>query len=352
MWIVPKNILPENSKYYHFSTDMEASKEEFQELSQLNQSLMWRSKLSKTSTWWQRWNRVWWIKHLFGRILKPSMENHFITEYTESLEVIRAKEKVSLVKENYGMMNDSFGRILKGQSLRLDLFGASLKTFQDTLRDLSPTFLKAYEIWVTQLRADCLRRKKLAQHIKERDYSFSQWMTPQTVDASGKAREPRLKTGNRNPEKEGSWRADLKDQVNHWTTPVASDQNRSTIYAQGGTALSLQVKQWPTPREFCHRGATTDRGKSNLGEVIHNWPTPQASETEKAAKNTKQGSLPKLAINGQLDQGSNNTNGKPTERLNPEWAAQLMGTTLEQSFFANMAMESFLKQQQKHLKCS
>jgi hypothetical protein len=28
------------------------------------------------------------------------------------------------------------------------------------------------------------------------------------------------------------------------------------------------VKMWPTPRAFMHKDSTTDRGKSNLGEVV------------------------------------------------------------------------------------
>ncbi len=31
--------------------------------------------------------------------------------------------------------------------------------------------------------------------------------------------------------------------------------------------LAVQV-MWPTPREFCHKDSTTDRGKSNLGEKV------------------------------------------------------------------------------------
>lgn len=314
--------------------------------------LMWRSKPFKTSTWLQRWKRVWWIKHLFGRILKHSTQNHFATEYTASLAVIHARVKASQEKENYGTMTGSFGRILNKLSSQLDLFSVSLKTSQDTSQDLSPTYLQAYDLWVTQLRADSLQRQKLAHRIRENDFSYSQstktptaeksgnswptpqaqigatntsqgkrrlqlpkavkhdWMTPQTVDV-GTARPPRLKTGKRNPEQIGNWRADLKD----------------------------QVKQWPTPRAFCYKDSNHDRGKSNLGEVVSNWPTPQTSETEKAAKNTKQDSLSKRAINGQLDPDNSNTSGNNQERLNPAWVAQLMGTTLEQSFFANMAME-------------
>ena len=315
MWIVPKNI-ETNKEYYLFATDTEVSKEEFLRLSRLSQSLMWRSKPFKISTWWQRWNRVWWIKHLFGRILKPSMEIHFITKYTESLEDIRVKEKALLVKESFGMMNDSFGRILKGQSMTLDLFGASLKTSPDTSQDLSPTFLKAYEIWVTQLRQESLQRQKLARLIKENECLSSHWITPTSMSCKRKEQEDWQWMGTYYRTAEGKKiQSDLQKQVIKWSTPTTRD----------GTGTDC-----PADRK---------RNSPGLPCQVNLYPTPQASETEKAAKNTKQDSLSKRAINGQLDQENNNTNGKNSERLNPAWVAQLMGTTLEQSFYANMVTE-------------
>jgi hypothetical protein len=152
-------------------------------------------------------------------------------------------------------------------------------------------------------------------------------MTPQTVDF-GNARNPRMKTGNRDPEKEGNWRMDLKDQVSQkWTTPVATDQNRSTKYQQGGTALSLQVKKYPTPTANDHKGSgNNETGRDRLDYAI-----------EKG-----------LTKNGLRAPKKNSTPGKPKGQLNPEWVAQLMGTTLEQSFFASMATGSSPKPQKLH----
>ena len=276
MWIVPKNIL-NNKEYYLFATGTEVSKEEFQKSFPQELSLMWRSKPFKTSTWYQRWNRVWWIKHLFGRILKPSMQNRFITEYTESLGVIRAKGKATQVKESCGTMSDSFGLILKRLSSQQTLFGASSKTSLDTLRDLSPTFLTAYDLWVTQLKQDCLQRMKLARHTRENGSLYS---------------------------------------------------------------------RWATPRAFCYKDSDHDRGKSNLGEQVMNFPTPSARDYKGASFGAKGRDCLDFAVEvnktkhyGQLNEGNHNTNGKLIERLNPEWAAQLMGTTFEQSFYASMATE-------------
>jgi hypothetical protein len=38
--------------------------------------------------------------------------------------------------------------------------------------------------------------------------------------------------------------------------------------AQRQMTINDAVKMWPTPRAFMHKDSTTDRGKSNLGEVV------------------------------------------------------------------------------------
>jgi hypothetical protein len=40
----------------------------------------------------------------------------------------------------------------------------------------------------------------------------------------------------------------------------------------------MHPEMWPTPRAFCHKDASYDRGRHNLGEVVHNWPTPRAGK--------------------------------------------------------------------------
>jgi hypothetical protein len=38
--------------------------------------------------------------------------------------------------------------------------------------------------------------------------------------------------------------------------------------AQRQMTINDAVKMWPTPRAFMHKDSTTNRGKSNLGEVV------------------------------------------------------------------------------------
>jgi hypothetical protein len=63
----------------------------------------------------------------------------------------------------------------------------------------------------------------------------------------------------------------------HWPTPRATDGSKGGRTEEGAKKelargknvdLGVAVKMWPTPRAFTHKDSTTDRGKSNLGEVV------------------------------------------------------------------------------------
>lgn len=274
MWIIPNT-----SKFSAYAAECLESKEELkcQEL-RLEQSLTWRGKLSSVSTWQRRWKRTWWIKHLFGQILKPSIQDRFETEYTSLLEVIPVKGKAMQDCEKGKSTKDSFGLILNNLSSQLNLFAASLKMSQATCQEHSQLFSEAYEIWVTQLRQDYLVRLK------------------------------------------------------------------SELHTSGSGSLSLHVPTlekcgdvWPTPTAQGGAYQTSPNGtrRLQLPKAVTYWPTPVASEAEKAVPSTKQDRLTKRAKSGQLDQGNSNGLGKNQERsqLNPAWVAQLMGLTLKTTFF-------------------
>ena len=180
MWIIPKNL-----DVSACVRDTLESNWALSELSRIcERSLMWRSKPSLARTWLQRLKRVNWMQHLSGRILRPLMADRFETEYTSSLAVIPASHFQSQDKDEEQTTPDTFGRILSESFRQLDLFGASLRTSQDTLQLDTPKFIEAYDLWVTRLRQDCLQRKKLAHLIRENDYLF--WRTPETGDSVGR----------------------------------------------------------------------------------------------------------------------------------------------------------------------
>ena len=88
-----------------------------------------------------------------------------------------------------------------------------------------------------------------------------------------------------------------------WRTPSATDGTHGGPNARdsrGGLHLTAQVHRWPTPRAFMWKDSTTDRGKSNLGEVVGGllnptwvewlmgfplgWTDLEASETQLSLK--------------------------------------------------------------------
>lgn len=184
MWVVPKTLSA-------FVPDMVESNLDFDSLASiLERSVMWRSKHSLKRTWLQRLKRIKWMQLLSGRILKPSMASRFVEKYTGSLAVIRAKENRPQESEKEQRTLDGFGRILRGTSKQLSLFGVSLRTLEDILRVDSPWFTEAYDLWVTRLRQGYLVRLDVARGTLENDYSFlptptaSDWKHTGTVEAA------------------------------------------------------------------------------------------------------------------------------------------------------------------------
>ena len=115
MWIIPST-----HPLYQFAPDCVASKEDLNaHWGTLSVSpLMWKSKPLSLKTFWRQWKRVWWMRHLSGRILKPSMQNIFTEKLAASLADIHAPGKVSRGSGSYISTTDSFGRIYAGLSMQ------------------------------------------------------------------------------------------------------------------------------------------------------------------------------------------------------------------------------------------
>ena len=276
---------------------MEASSWDFVELAPiLERSLMWRSKPSLARTWLQRLKRVSWMQLLSGRILRLSMDDLFVEKYTESLEDILVSHSRTQESDKEPQTPDTFGRILKNTSVQLDLFGASLKTSQDTSAlDLKRSH-KAFEIWVTKLRQDSLRRQKLAHLTRESD--CSSWPTPAATFTgdSSEAYENRQKKVLATPGNHGRSGITLKTKVN-WQTPTTTNSNQPN----------------------------SGKGDSLITQA--NWPTPKVQNANSPGEHGQGGKDLQTTI-GQPDQVKNNTTGKnrgQSKKLNPFWVESLMG---------------------------
>jgi DNA (cytosine-5)-methyltransferase 1 len=81
---------------------------------------------------------------------------------------------------------------------------------------------------------------------------------------------------------------DLRTTASLWTTPCADDTaTRTTQYAQGGTALSMQADQWSTPRasdgEKGGPNMTFGAGGTPLPAQAAQWGTPTARDWKDGA---------------------------------------------------------------------
>lgn len=293
MWIIPSSI----QQSLAIAPECMASTEELKELLDQSEPLLtWKSKRFWSKTFFGALKRVYWMKLLSGRILKPSMQCLFEERYTAFLEDIPVREKVLPGSGNYGKIHGSFTHILRNTSISLDLFGGSLKTSQDTLPGLSPTFLKAYKIWATLLKQESLQRRKLVHLINEQDCSYSQSDRIMLIT-------PTVHT---------------QEVPYHWPTPTTMDPETSPDIV---TVRAKRLKE----RNNGKNG--TKKSGNGCGFTLGTAAIDQ------------------LQKDGLLGEESPKSHGKSRVRLNPAWVAQLMGTALEKTFFAPMGIVSLNKPQ-------
>lgn len=326
MWIIPSN----HPLFSRYAQDFLASKEDLKQLSEKSVSWpTWKSKPSEKSTWLRAWNRVYWIQHLFGRMLKPSMHARFTADYMASLQVIHAQANRSRGFEKAISTKDSFGQLYAELSRQQDLFGATSKTWTTTLRARIRLFTAAYEIWVTRLRQEYTQRVSVARALRLSAYSSLPWMKPMSQDFGGSTRK--------------DFSPKLSEQVRNWKKPTASEHVGAPMeIIEGKDArykLRDQVKNWARPT--CNRAtSTSDLFGPNLIEQVKNWAKPNLNDAKQHGQreHSKQEMLiTQVRKNSHSGRAQSNGNGKNQERLNPAWAIQLNGTTLQKTFYVPMA---------------
>jgi len=322
MWIIPKQLT-----YFRFVPDTVDSNSDYPEhWKEFLESLLWRSKPTLWRTWQQRLKRVNWLSKLCGRILKPSRQKDFEDALILSLRATRANRSVSPANDKAQTTPDTFGRILKESSRQLDLFGASSRTSPDTLQSDSPKFMQAYEIWVTQLRLDCLQRQRSALRTNGKDcLSWEDWATPRAcaIDESMDTimnRRQRTGQGYSNLEAEVNVNMSLKaveeqQRMVNWPTVTAQDAKNNagpSQYSRNTPPLNVAV------------GLPAPDSPSTNGKSQELWLTPRSNEPDENRK----AFVDRNADRGEHCHGSLTTQAKENQakgKLNPAWVEQLMG---------------------------
>ena len=120
-----------------------------------------------------------------------------------------------------------------------------------------------------------------------------------------------------------------------WPTPVADDTGtRKKKYAQGGTALSMDVQQWPTPKSQDSKHGPLTEWEKNTNhpgtkdslryKVMMKWPTPTVSDAKGSgpAIIRKDGKSRMDRLDYATEQDATSLN---KGSLNPNWVSWLMG---------------------------
>lgn len=292
MWIIPKNL-----GYSQFAPVTEESNmaSALQDLN-IESRLFWRSKPFAVQTWLKRWKSVPYVQHLFGRILKPSMQNHFVDWWTSSLVDIHVNHSPQLVQEQEWKTQGTFGRIFSRSSVQLDLFTFSSKMSKDTSHLDSMQWSKTFKELVILLRSDYSRRKKQAQATREKESSsWENWPTPTVVMSETdqdkfKARQKRLKENNKGRTGNGCGPS-LSQEVRNWPTPDCSDRRSKKKQATRSEQFSGELANTNSIRK---REMEQQKPESNFfdgnrapiarpGQQQYDWEEPRAN-TKRALK--------------------------------------------------------------------
>ena len=180
MWILPKKLIQSNG-----SLDMVETISDLNDASQICASnLFVRSKSSQSRTFLQKWKTDSWRLLPYGRIAKPSQQNHSLIESIFLSLPIRANHSQAQEIDKEKMTKDTSGRVFICGYEQLDLFAYSSKTSKVTSRWDSPQSSAIWKKEVIRLRGEYSLRVNASmetmkqQHI--RGSEFSLWPTSRT----------------------------------------------------------------------------------------------------------------------------------------------------------------------------
>lgn len=358
----------------------------------LAQSVWWRGKPSPSRTWWQRWNRVSWLRHLCGVMPEPSTADAGVDAWTASLAASRAS-LIALPGVSREASTIAISGQPRGASSSSPASGSSSSRTSKACsrpgmtKSLEPKgFGETYASLVSRWREDCSRRRKLARAMSVSASSSSAWRTP-TSGSENQLRGNGQTVHGAFQRVEAGHTLNLQDQVALWYTPNVPNGGRTLgegtsptgVTADGvkrQVGLENQARWWSTPRSsdgekdgpnqaFGAGGIPLPAQSVDVQAYIdsNTWPTPTAmnrprsEETlekaravrkEKAGQNTVPLYLEDLVVRYSPQDPLTSTDGvePSTERrsLNPLFVEWLMGwppgwTLLVSTDFACSATE-------------
>ena len=322
MWLYVPNTSTSFPSAPEAEASISASSWQFQALAA---SCSWRGKPSPSRNWFQRWNKVSFIRLLCGAMPEPSTASAGVDAWTASLAVSRAKVTALPARSVAASTSATSGLQPDGSSSKHGLGSSSSRTSAACSRRGMTTSLERKEFGetfaslVSRLRQDCSRRQKSARAMSASASSSSAWPTP---DATNRVRDEetleKCAAFRKRNAGQNTVPLYLAEAAQNWPTPTANDWK--------GSGPTLERKDGQM------RGDRLDYATEQL------WSTPRATDVEKGGQwqnANKQQTKQTLTLTGQAQAiysplarvtvKTGKPHSKERRSLNPLFVEWLMG---------------------------
>lgn len=324
----------------------------------LEQCVWWRGKPSQSRHWFQRWNKVSFIRLLCGAMPEPSTAEHGVAQWTALLVASRASLTASPDENKEATTHETFGQRLAASSSSLESGSSSSRmsvacSRRGLTKSLAPSaFTETFTNLVSRLREDCLRRQKSARATSASASSSSAyWMTPRAGENDESVEAYQARRMRMDPAERMGVNGTLSIQAKEFQasarpTPTANDWKGSgpTLERKDGQMrgdrLDYAAEQlWSTPRASdAEKGSPNQSfgaGGQPLPSQAAQWSTPSVADVQGGRKSRSGDRDSELLMNGQADQlcsrldqmpSTNGETSSPDRRsLNPLFVEWLMG---------------------------
>ena len=347
---------------------------------------MWRGKSIAPRTWSRLCKRASWMRLLSGLTCEPSTASRGVDSWIASRRATRASRSPSRDHAAALAILAICGQQSRGSSASANPQSSFWRTSPAICPLDSITSAPIWEAWVTGLRQEYSRRRKLAHRTDGN--GCSSWPTSAAND-DNKSVEAHLAMKQRMPGGPRNTITSLQVATKAWTTPQAHDVTERGIgqvptSEAGNACLARDAKHWPTPRAEMdsgkHRGETDtlhSAGKNwsspsshdgrrpgheqdskqgaNLKRDAEQWGTPNAHERTHTSRKVDHGIQLATQASGHPDPptiGETSQADTGPRSLNPNFVEWLMGVPPGLSDFARLEMPLSLWWQRMRLELS
>ncbi len=293
------------------------------------QSLFVRSKVLPLRTWLQKWKRDSWTQHLFGRILKPSLGQSFVTAWTSSLAATHANHFQAQESDSVKTTQGTYGL---GSQMEFDLCdqgSVSSRTSRDTSASDSERLSRNWKGLVIKRRGEFLVRLKSARLTNASACLY--WPTVQSCEAKSDTLQDRKARGKQ---------VMLCHAVRHWPTSSTRDWKGcyKTLQRKDGKPRGDLLPDAVNIEEM-HGQAAQDNTNTH-GNRQESWETATVSTgghrqkdgsiTPKLDQQVKAWATPRAEMDSGAHRGRPDTlhsqmKTQSSGKLNPRWVETLMG---------------------------